>query len=166
MTDRIIVALDVASKKEALGLIEQLRDQTSFFKVGLQLFAAEGPAFVREIVGTGAQVFLDLKLYDIPNTVARAIESIGELGVAMTTIHLSGGGEMIRAAIGARKGNMSILGVTVLTSATEQTLSETGIDDKIDNHVLRLAALGVAANIDGLVASPHEIKTLRARWGD
>ncbi len=143
-----------------------MRDQISFFKIGLQLFAAEGPAFVREIIGTGAQIFLDLKLHDIPNTVGRAIESIGELGVAMTTLHLSGGGEMIRAAVAARKGNMSILGVTVLTSATDQTLSETGINDEIDNHVLRLAALGVAANIDGVVASPREIKILRARCGD
>jgi orotidine-5'-phosphate decarboxylase len=166
MTDKIIVALDVPSKKEALGLVAQLRDQTSFFKIGLQLFAAEGPALVREIVGAGAQVFLDLKLHDIPNTVARAMESIGELGVAMTTIHLSGGAEMIRAAIEAGKENMSILGVTVLTSATEQTLHDVGVNDKIDNHVLRLAALGLAANIDGLVASPHEIKILRARCGD
>jgi orotidine-5'-phosphate decarboxylase len=164
--DKIIVALDVPTKKEALGLVAQLRDQISFFKVGLQLYTTTGPEVVREIVATGAKIFLDLKLHDIPNTVARAVEAAGELGVQMLTIHLSGGAEMIRAAVAVRKSNMSILGVTVLTSATQETLNETGIADKIDNQVLRLAGLGVAAGIDGLVASPHETKGLRAAYGD
>ena len=164
--DKIIVALDVPTKKEALGLVAQLRDQISFFKVGLQLYTASGPEVVREIVATGARIFLDLKLHDIPNTVARAVEAAGELGVQMLTIHLCGGGDMIRAAVAARANNMSILGVTVLTSAAQETLGEVGITDKIDNQVLRLAALGVAAGVDGLVASPHETRTLRATCGD
>ena len=166
VSNKIIVALDVPSKKEALALVDQLRDQISFFKIGLQLYTAAGPEVVREIIATGAKVFLDLKLHDIPNTVARAVEAAAHLGAQMLTIHLSGGGEMIRAAVAARGNNMSILGVTVLTSATQATLSEIGIDDKIDNQVLRLAGLGVAAGIDGLVASPHETKALRAACGN
>lgn len=163
--EKIIVALDVPSKKEALDLVDLLRGQISFFKIGLQLYTAAGPEVVREIIAKGATVFLDLKLHDIPNTVARAVESAGNLGVQMLTIHLSGGSEMIRAAVAARKNNMSILGVTVLTSATNETLNQLGIADKIDNHVLRLAKLGVENGIDGLVASPHEAKTLRAEFG-
>ena len=163
--DKIIVALDVASKEEALDLVGELREQISFFKVGLQLYTAGGPEIVREIISKDAKVFLDLKLHDIPNTVARAVESVSKLGVQMLTIHLCGGGEMIRAAVAARANNMSILGVTVLTSATRETLSEIGIEDKIDNQVLRLAGLGATAGIDGLVASPHETKALRAACG-
>src|SRR5436309_3835718 len=164
--DKIIVALDVATNRQALKLVEQLRDQISFFKIGLQLYTAEGPEIVRAVLSTGAKVWLDLKLHDIPNTVARAVESATKLGVRMLTIHLSGGSEMIRAATAARANNISILGVTVLTSATEQMLREIGIADKVDDQVLRLAKLGVDAEIDGVVASPHEIKTLRHEFGD
>src|SRR5438132_171816 len=96
--DKIIVALDVATKKEALVLVNQLNGQISFFKIGLQLYTAEGPEIVRSVLSTGAKIWLDLKLHDIPNTVARAVESASNLGVHMLTIHLSGGGEMIRAA--------------------------------------------------------------------
>jgi len=163
--DKIIVALDVATKEKALNLVEELHDQILIFKIGLQLYTAEGPAVVRDVLATGAKVFLDLKLHDIPNTVARSVESAAQLGVQMLTIHLSGSTEMIRAATGARKNDLSILGVTVLTSATEETLQEIGISDKIDNQVLRLAKLGVEAGIDGLVGSPHEIKMLRAQFG-
>ena len=164
--DKIIVALDMATKKEALVLVDQLNGQISFFKIGLQLYTAEGPEIVRAVLSTGAKVWLDLKLHDIPNTVARAVESASKLGVHMLTIHLSGGSEMIRAATAARANNISILGVTVLTSATEQTLREIGIADKVDDQVLRLAKLGVEAGIDGIVASPHEIKKLRTEFDD
>ena len=164
--DKIIVALDVPTKRQALNLVEQLRDQISFFKIGLQLYTAEGPGIVRAVLSTGAKVWLDLKLYDIPNTVARAVESASHLGVQMLTIHLSGGSEMIRAATAARANNILLLGVTVLTSSTEQTLHEIGIADKVDDQVLRLAKLGVEADIDGIVASPHEIKMLRTEFGD
>ena len=164
IADKIIVALDVPTRKEALDLVEKLRDQISFFKIGLQLYAAEGPEIVRAVLSTGAKVFLDLKLHDIPNTVARAVESAAGLGAQMLTIHLSGGPEMIRAAVTARKNNLSILGVTVLTSATEETLREIGISDKVGDHVLRLAKLGVEGGIDGLVASPHEVRMLRVQF--
>jgi orotidine-5'-phosphate decarboxylase len=164
--DKIIVALDVATKDKALDLIEQLQGQISFFKIGLQLYTAEGPEVVRAVLAMGVKIWLDLKLYDIPNTVARAVESASTLGVQMLTIHLSGGREMTRAATAARASDMLLLGVTVLTSSTEQTLREIGITNTVENQVIRLAKLGVAAGIDGVVASPHEIKTLRREFGD
>src|SRR5512133_3772790 len=164
--DKIIVALDVATKERALELVEQLRGEISFFKIRLQLYTAEGPEIVCAVLATGAKVWLDLKLYDIPNTVARAVESASTLGVQMLTIHLSGGSEMLRAAIAARSKNLLLLGVTVLTSSTEQTLREIGITDAVANQVLRLAKLGAEAGIDGVVASPREIKTLRREFGD
>src|SRR5256884_8649844 len=164
--DKIIVALDVPTKRQALNLVEQLRDPISFFKIGLQLYTAEGPEIVRAVLSTGAKVWLDLKLYDIPNTVGRAVESASHLGVHMLTIHLSGGSEMIRVAIAARANNMLLLGVTVLTSATEQTLREVGISGTVEDQVLRLAKLGVEAGIDGVVAKPHEITKLRAEFGN
>jgi orotidine-5'-phosphate decarboxylase len=162
----IIVALDVGTKKEALALVDQLRDQISFFKIGLQLYTAEGPEIVRVVRASGAQVFLDLKLHDIPNTVARAIESASELGIQMLTIHLSGGSEMIRAAVKARSNDLLLLGVTILTSVDDKTLGEIGISDKIDNHVLRLANLGVKNGLNGIVASPREIQVLRVEFGN
>jgi orotidine-5'-phosphate decarboxylase len=166
INDKIIVALDVPAKKKALELVEQLRGEISFFKIGLQLYTAEGPEIVHAVLATGAKVWLDLKLYDIPNTVARAVESANHLGVHMLTIHLSGGSEMVRAATAARTNNMLLLGVTVLTSATEQTLHEIGIAGTVENQVLHLTRLGVTAGIDGVVASPHEIKRLRAEFGN
>jgi orotidine-5'-phosphate decarboxylase len=164
--DKIIVALDVPTKERALELVEQLRGEISFFKIGLQLYTAEGPEIVRSVLATGAKVWLDLKLYDIPNTVARAVESAGTLGVQMLTIHLSGSSEMIRAATAARQKDMLLLGVTVLTSATEQTLHEIGITGTVENQVIRLAKLGAEGGIDGVVASPREIKLLRREFGD
>ena len=164
--EKIIVALDVASKSEALGLVDRLRGQISFFKIGLQLYTAEGPEIVQVVLSTGSRVWLDLKLHDIPNTVGRAVESASALGAHLLTIHLSGGGEMIRAATNAKKGSISILGVTVLTSSTDETLREIGVSGKVDDQVLRLAKLGVENGIDGVVASPHEIKRLRSEFGD
>ncbi|HEX4697426.1 MAG TPA: orotidine-5'-phosphate decarboxylase [Candidatus Udaeobacter sp.] len=164
--DKIIVALDVPTKRNALELVEQLHDQISFFKIGLQLYTAEGPEIVRALLAAGAKVFLDLKLFDIPNTVGRAVESANQLGVQMLTIHLGGGGDMIRAAIAARANGIAIFGVTVLTSATEQTLREIGISGTVNDQVLRLARLGVEQGIDGVVASPHEIKMVRRELGE
>jgi len=166
MAEKIIVALDVATKAQAVALVEQLREQISFFKIGLQLYTAEGPEIVRAVLATGAKVFLDLKFNDIPSTVARTVEAASNLGVRMLTIHLSGGSDMIRAAVAVPKNELLILGVTVLTSANEGMLREIGISDEIDNQVLRLAKLGVAKGVDGIVASPHEIKSLRAEFGD
>ena len=166
VADKIIVALDLATKERAVELVRQLRGEISFFKIGLQLYTAEGPEIVRAVLATGAKVWLDLKLYDIPNTVARTVESASTLGVQMLTLHLTGGSEMIRAATAVRRKDMLLLGVTVLTSATEQTLREIGITDTVEDQVLRLVNLGAEAGIDGVVASPHEIKPLRREFGD
>jgi orotidine-5'-phosphate decarboxylase len=164
--EKIIVALDVATTKEALRLISLLADDVGLFKIGLQSYTAAGPALIRPISFLGPKVFLDLKLHDIPNTVAKAVEAAGTLGVRMLTLHLSGGSEMIRAAVGARSNDMLLLGVTVLTSSIDETLAEIGIAEKTSEHVLRLARLGLASGIDGLVASPHEARMLRAEFGD
>src|SRR5437868_7752815 len=138
-SDKIIVALDVSTADEALAVVNQLREQIFRFKVGLQLYTAAGPDVVRKISLTGAKVFLDLKLHDIPNTVASAVASAAQLGVDMLTIHLSGGEAMIRAAVEAGSNAMVVLGVTVLTSQTEDALNSVGVSEGIEKHVLRLA---------------------------
>src|SRR5438477_2095720 len=160
--EKIIVALDVPSTKEGLSLITALSGAVGFFKIGLQSYTANGSA----LIGPAGKVFLDLKLHDIPNTVAKAVEAANTLGVKMLTLHLSGGGEMIRAAVRARKSDLLLLGVTVLTSSMDETLREIGVAEKTSEHVLRLARLGVENGIDGLVASPHEARLLREEFGD
>src|SRR5947208_12492597 len=112
--DRLIVALDVPTQTEALNFVRDLSPEVSFFKIGLQLYTAAGPEIVRAVSATGAKVFLDLKLHDIPNTVAKAVEAAAELGVAMLTMHLSGGRKMLEAAAAACPDNLLLLGVTVL----------------------------------------------------
>jgi orotidine-5'-phosphate decarboxylase len=164
--DKIIIALDVPSAQEAQELIGRLRDRVGWFKVGLQLFAAVGPAIVEEIKKGGAKVFLDLKFHDIPNTVQQAVRSACALGADMLTIHLCGGSEMCRAAVqGRAQSSTLLLGVTVLTSQNDQTLAEVGIKANVAEQVLLLATLAKAAGIDGLIASPHEIRLLRNRFG-
>ena len=163
--DRLIVALDFPNQTKALSLVSVLSGAVSIYKVGLQLYTAEGPGIVRAIAATGAQIFLDLKLHDIPNTVAQAVAAAGELGVQMLTVHLSGGRAMLEAAVQARPPKLSLLGVTVLTSSTPDTLSETGVNSAIEEQVLRLAELGRKSGIDGLITSPHEVGILRERLG-
>ena len=163
--EKIIVALDVPTQEEARTLMAALSGEVGAFKIGLQRYTADGPSLVRAASPFGP-VFLDLKLHDIPNTVARAVESACGLGVRMLTIHLSGGGEMIRAAVEARKTDMLLLGVTVLTSSNDATLLETGVSATTAEQVVRLARLGVESGIDGLVASPQEARLLRQEFGD
>jgi orotidine-5'-phosphate decarboxylase len=164
--DRLIVALDFPTKSKALALVSALSGSVSTYKIGLQLYTMEGPEIVRAVAATGAGIFLDLKLHDIPNTVARAVAAAGELGAQMLTIHLSGGRAMLKAAVEARSPALSLLGVTVLTSATPETLSETGVNSGIEEQVLRLAQLGKDSRIDGLITSPQEVRVLRERLGD
>ena len=164
--DRLIVALDLPNQVKALALVSVLSGAVSTYKIGLQLYTAEGPGIVRAVAATGAKIFLDLKLHDIPNTVAKAVAAAGELGVQMLTVHLSGGRAMLEAAVEARPPNLSLLGVTVLTSATPETLRETGVNSGTEEQVLRLAQLGQESGIDGLICSPHELPILRDRLGD
>jgi orotidine-5'-phosphate decarboxylase len=164
--ERLIVALDFPNQAKALALVSVLSNAVSTYKIGLQLYTSEGPGIIRAIAATGAKIFLDLKLHDIPNTVSKAVAAAGELGVQMLTVHLSGGRAMIEAAVAARSPNLSLLGVTVLTSSTPETLSETGVNSGIEEQVLRLAELGKNSGIDGLITSPREVRILRERLGD
>jgi orotidine-5'-phosphate decarboxylase len=163
--DRLIVALDFPTQTKALALVSVLSDSVSIYKIGLQLYTSAGPAIVQAVAATGAKIFLDLKLHDIPNTVAKAVVAAGELGVQMLTVHLSGGGAMLKAAAEAKPPHLSLLGVTVLTSATQETLAEIGVSSRLDDHVLRLAELGKKSGVDGLITSPHEVGLLRERLG-
>jgi orotidine-5'-phosphate decarboxylase len=166
LRDRLIVALDFPTQSKALALVSVLSGSVSTYKIGLQLYTAEGPGIVRAVAATGARIFLDLKLHDIPNTVAKAVAAASALGVQMLTVHLSGGRAMLEAALEARPSSLSLLGVTVLTSATPETLSEAGVNSGIEEQVLRLAELGQKSGIDGLITSPHEVRMLRERLGD
>ena len=161
----IIAALDVPDAACALALAEQLAPAVGAFKIGKELFVAEGPDIVRRIRDTGAAVFLDLKFHDIPNTVAKAVASAARLNVQMLTVHASGGTEMLRAAQSAAEDAENtplILGVTVLTSMDETDLTEIGIQENPAQQVQHLATLATAAGLKGLVCSPKEITPLRA----
>lgn len=166
--DRLIVALDVPDRASALTLVEQLSGLVGMFKIGSQLFTAEGPDLVREIVRGGEKVFLDLKFHDIPNTVAGAVESAARLGVSILNVHTLGGSEMMRAAAHAvgDRGLLwitrpAVLGVTVLTSMDKADLADVGIPSDLSAEVVRLATLAQDSGLDGIVASPHEIRLIR-----
>jgi orotidine-5'-phosphate decarboxylase len=159
--DRIILALDVDERAEALRLAKAVAPFVAAVKVGLQLFTAEGPELVQEIRDLGLDVFLDLKLHDIPNTVARAVEAAARLDVQMLSLHLLGGREMICAGVAAAPPNLLLLGVTVLTSTNRDTLRAVGIEHAMADQVMQLARLGIDCEIGGLVASAHEVGTLR-----
>ncbi|MEO5754076.1 MAG: orotidine-5'-phosphate decarboxylase [Chthoniobacterales bacterium] len=164
-SERIIVALDLPTAEAALGLVKNLSPHAGLFKIGLQLYTAAGPEIVRAVRDLGGRIFLDLKLHDIPNTVGRAVESAGSLGVEMLTVHLSGGRTMIEAAVKAAPTEMLLLGVTVLTSSDESTLRETGVTSSVEEQVVRLAQLGADCGVGGLVASPLELSALRRALG-
>ena len=166
MRERLIVALDVSSTGEAERLVQQIGEAAGIYKVGLQLFTAEGPGLVRELVASGKKVFLDLKLHDIPNTVGHAVKTAAELGVHMLTVHASGGARMLQAAVEAAAGRVNLLAVTVLTSLTNDDLPATGIQDKVVDQALRMAALAKSAGCPGIVASPRELQPLRKLLGE
>jgi orotidine-5'-phosphate decarboxylase len=159
------VALDVADQEAALRLVDGLGAAARFYKIGLQLFTKCGAGVVEAVKGTGAKVFLDLKFHDIPNTVRHAVESACALGVDMLTIHLSGGGAMIRAAAEGAGAGTLVLGVTVLTSSSRETLREAGIEGAVEDQVLRLARLALENGVTGIVASPLEVTLLRQVFG-
>lgn len=161
----IIVALDEPSLGEARQLMDRLGGRANFYKVGLQLFTAAGTAAVEAVQQHGARVFLDLKLHDIPNTVASAVRSARELGVDLCTIHLAGGPEMCAAAVTEAGEKMKILGVTVLTSSNQATLESCGVHGSVGEQVVRLAQMGYAAGVRGFVASALELPMLRSQLG-
>jgi orotidine-5'-phosphate decarboxylase len=167
--ERLIVALDVSSAGAAHRIVAAVGDSARYYKVGLQLYTAEGPQIVRDLVAAGRQVFLDLKFHDIPNTVASAVKEASKLGVSMLTVHAAGGGRMLHAAVeAARNTNTSpmILGVTVLTSLDARDLEHAGVRGTVVDQVSRLAALAISNGCHGVVASAQEAGTLRSELGD
>jgi orotidine-5'-phosphate decarboxylase len=163
--NKIIVPLDVPTAQAARELINAIGGTVNLFKIGSQLFTAAGPAIVREVIDSGSKVFLDLKYHDIPNTVRHGVESACALGVEMLTIHLSGGRAMCEAAmVGRGNSKTLVLGVTVLTSLTDDALSEVGFRGSVRDEALLLAGLAKSVGITGLVASPHELALLKDRY--
>jgi len=165
----LIVALDVSSMSVARKIVADLGDSASTYKVGMQLYTAEGPQVVRDLLACGRRVFLDLKYHDIPNTVASAVREAANLGVSMLTVHAAGGGKMLRAATeAARSANpaLLVLGVTVLTSMDDDDLNKLGVRGRVVDQVLRLAALALADGCHGVVTSAREAPALRSEFGD
>jgi orotidine-5'-phosphate decarboxylase len=166
--EKLIVALDVSTATEAQRIVASVGDSALTYKVGMQLYTAEGPQVVRDLVASGRRVFLDLKYHDIPNTVAAAVREAAGLGVSLLTVHATGSGKMLRAAAdAARAANPSliVLAVTVLTSLDEGDLGQIGIQGTLVDEVLRLGALALENGCQGVVASPREASTLRKKLG-
>lgn len=171
--DKLIVALDVEKPDEALSLVKQLRDVAGMFKIGSQLFTLAGPQIVKDVLATGAKVFLDLKFHDIPHQVAGSARSAARLGVSMFTVHASGGAEMMRRAVEAvaevaereHTTLAAVLAVSVLTSIDANTLAQIGVNSSPEESVLRLVKLAEQSGVDGVVASPQEAGMIRATVG-
>jgi orotidine-5'-phosphate decarboxylase len=164
---RLIVALDVSSAAAARKIVAAVGDSAHAYKVGMQLYTAEGPSIVRELVTSGRRVFLDLKYHDIPNTVGAAVREAARLGVSMLTVHSSGGGKMLRAAVeAAQKPGLLVLAVTVLTSLDDDELGKIGLRGGSLDQVLRLTALALSNGCKGVVASALEAGALREEFGN
>lgn len=164
--DRLIVALDVPNATSARRLVQQIGGSVSTYKVGLQLFTAEGPDLVRELIAYGHKVFLDLKLHDIPNTVAKAVKAAADLGVSMLTVHGAAGAAVLKAAVEAADHKLSILAVTVLTSLTDEDLQEIGFSSGTLDQALRIASLARSCGCDAVVTSAREVAALRRLLGE
>ncbi len=160
----LILALDVPDRQQAAPILRQLSGSLRWVKIGLQMFTAYGPDYVKAVADEGFNIFLDLKLHDIPNTVAKAVESLAPLPIGMLTIHTSGGREMMAAARAAQqqtKPDLLLLGVTVLTSTDASGLAELGLNVSPEAQVSRLGRLATDAGLRGLVCSPLEVAMLR-----
>jgi len=171
---RLIVALDVSTGAAARRIVAAVGDSAHAYKVGMQLYTAQGPSVVRELVDSGRSVFLDLKYHDIPTTVAAAVREAAQLGVSMLTVHASGGGKMLRAATDAATAaaatpaghsGLLVLAVTVLTSLDDVELGKIGLRASVAEQVLRLTALALSNGCKGVVASAREAAAIREEFG-
>jgi orotidine-5'-phosphate decarboxylase len=165
--NRVIIPLDVPTVAEAFSLVDQLGDDADFYKVGFELFTRGGPQVVNELVSRGKRVFLDLKLHDIPNTVAGSVAAASDLGVDLLTLHASGGPRMLEAAAAARSGSLKLLAVTILTSLTSEEIASVWDREirSMDDDVARLAMMSKEAGVDGIVASALEVNRVRQQVG-
>lgn len=166
MMSPVYVALDTPELARASALAEQVRGHVGGVKLGLEFFVANGPAGVRALGDGGMPVFLDLKLHDIPNTVAKAVTALAPLAPAVLTVHASGGRAMLEAAKAAAPAATRVVAVTMLTSLDERDLADTGVSGSAQEQVLRLAALARAAGLDGIVCSGAEVAAARSVWND
>jgi orotidine-5'-phosphate decarboxylase len=170
--DQLIVALDVDNAVHATELAARLQGRVGALKIGSTLFTAEGPGLVKRFIDLGHRVFLDLKFHDIPHQVSGAVASATRLGVWMMTVHASGGLDMLKAdrraavetAAAAGRPVPLVIAVTALTSLDERALAEIGIDRPMGRHVEELASLAARAGLDGVVASPRELRILRPKF--
>jgi orotidine-5'-phosphate decarboxylase len=163
--ERVIIALDVPDLAGLNGFLDRLEGQPVFYKVGLELFLAEGARAIDAVKARGGRVFLDLKLHDIPETVGRAVGSAVKFGAELLTIHTAGGLEMMKRAVDAAAGKTAVLGVTVLTSLSDGDLAADGIGGSVAEAVVRRAKLAAAAGVPGLVCSPQEVAQVKAASG-
>lgn len=166
--EKLIVALDVSTAAEARKIVAAVGDSALTYKVGMQLYTAEGPHLVRDLVQSGRHIFLDLKYHDIPNTVSSAVREAAHLGVSMLTVHAAGGAKMLHAAVHAAKNanpDLQVLAVTVLTSLGEPELESIGVRDSVVDEVVRLASLALSNGCHGVVCSARETPALRAKLG-
>ena len=164
MTNPVYLAVDTPDLDHAETLARAVAPHIGGLKLGLEFFAANGPAGVKALAGFGLPVFLDLKLHDIPNTVGRTVAALVPLGPALLTVHASGGAAMLSAARAAASGAMKIIAVTVLTSLDDNDLAAAGVIGGTAPQVVRLAAMTRAAGCDGIVCSPHEVNAVQALW--
>jgi orotidine-5'-phosphate decarboxylase len=163
----IIVALDYHNRATAAHVVERLGDECGFYKVGLELLTAVGPNVVKHLVARGKKVFLDLKLFEIPNSVAGAVRGAGALGVHMVTVHSMGGTGILSAAVDAAGDfpDLRVLALTVVTSMTDADLADIGVSASTKQQVLRLAGLADRAGCHGVIASPQDVAGLRSVVG-
>jgi orotidine-5'-phosphate decarboxylase len=170
MTSKLIVALDIDNKNNALHLIDKLDPALCALKIGSEMFTLWGPAFVKQLTNKGYKVFLDLKFHDIPHTVGRACKAGADLGVWMLNVHAAGGKEMMQAAVSALepygKERPLLIAVTVLTSFDEETLASTGVSKPLEQHVTDLAQLVKDSRLDGVVCSAYEVPLIKQRCGN
>jgi orotidine-5'-phosphate decarboxylase len=169
--ERIITALDVSDYQQATALVHSLKDDVGYFKVGMELYYSVGPRVIEMIRGEGCKVFLDLKLHDIPNTVAQAAKALAKTGVDMMNVHVSGGREMMKKTVEAVRSQTDapqplLIGVTILTSLDQQAVTdELGMSRSVGEQVKHWALMAKECGLDGVVASPQELGLIRSACG-